>query len=136
MKIDNLELNDISSDDIWLLNDGHCFKHQVINLCHLEQSSSKLPFEFVAGNIETLIKIIDQHGGYTLIPELVSLDLNPDKQLQVKAFSKTHPLREISLIYTRKYEKTKLIQALIGKIRQYIPEKMKKANGRKIVEWR
>lgn len=137
MRNTHLVLNDISNDDIWLLNDGHCFKHQIINLCHLEhQTSSKLPFEFVGGNIETLIKIINQNGGYTLIPELASLDMPAEQQQQVKSFSKTHPLREISLIYTRKYEKARLIKALAGNIRQHIPAHMLQANGRQIVEWR
>ena len=72
------------------------------------------------------MNIINQEGGYTLIPELAVLDkLNVN---QVKSFSHIKPLREVSLVYTRKYVKTKLIELLSEFIKQSIPQHLLDSN--------
>lgn len=135
-KFKELQVSDLKGKDIWLLNDGHCFKHQVVNFCHLENTKpSNLPFEFIGGSIETLIKIVDKDGGYTLIPELAAMDM-PYRQAQIKPFAAPRPLREVSLIYTRKYQKIRLINALASTIKQSVPQNMWKATNGEIVEWR
>lgn len=137
MQLSSLSLSDISGNDIWLLNDGHCFRHQVLNLCGQQQGTlSQLPFEFTGGHLDTLIKIIDRDGGYTLVPELMALDMGAKQRKQLRSFAPQRPLREVSLIYTRKYEKAKLITALAASIRQHVPQRMWKAQGGHIVKWR
>jgi LysR family hydrogen peroxide-inducible transcriptional activator len=132
-----IKIKDIASSDIWLLNDGHCFRHQVINLCKLnEQEQSKLPFEFEGGSLETLIKIIDKEGGFTLIPELAGIEMGVNKKDQISSFSNILPLREVSLVYTRKYEKAKLLQVLAETIKLSVPESLLNKERGSIVEWR
>ena len=132
-----IKTKDIHTNDIWLLNDGHCFRNQVVNLCKINKSeNSNLPFEFAGGNIDTLLKIIDKEGGYTLIPELASMEMNSSKKKQVSKFSNITPLREVSLIYTRKYEKAKFIDLLAEAIKSSIPKSLLNKNRGTIVEWR
>jgi LysR family hydrogen peroxide-inducible transcriptional activator len=60
---------------VWLLNQGHCFRSQVLNLCNgHEQSCSRRGFAYESGSIETLKRMVDRHYGYTLVPELSVLD--------------------------------------------------------------
>jgi LysR family transcriptional regulator, hydrogen peroxide-inducible genes activator len=121
--------------EIWLLGDGHCFRNQVINFCEIREfKSSHLPFEFEGGSIDTLMKIIDKEGGYTLIPELAVME--KADSTQVKSFSKMKPLREVSLIYTRKFAKTRLIELLAASIKNAIPEKLLNKERGLLVEWR
>jgi LysR family hydrogen peroxide-inducible transcriptional activator len=132
-----IQINDIATPDIWLLNDGHCFRHQVVNLCNLPYiESDNLPFEFEGGSLDTLMKIIDKEGGYTLIPELASLDIPVDKIHQVKHFTNYVPLREVSLVTTRQFAKTKLIQLLGETIIDSVPKDLLDKERGTIVEWR
>lgn len=132
-----VNVNQIKPDDIWLLNDGHCFRHQVVNLCDFNpQSTASLPFEFEGGSIDTLMKIIDIEGGYTLIPELTYLDLQESKKDQVRKFENIIPLREVSLVFTRKFEKTSVISKLAEEIKRSIPETLLDSKRGTRVAWK
>jgi len=132
-----IEVKDIALPNIWLLSDGHCFRHQVVNLCNLDSThNNSLPFDFQSGSLETIIKIIDKEGGFTLIPELAGLEIKDLKENNLRYFSSITPLREVSLVYTRQYAKTKLIELLATDIRSSIPNHiLDKARGT-LVEWR
>lgn len=132
-----IDIKDIATPEIWLLSDGHCFRHQVVNLCNVQNfESDALPFEFEGGNLDTLMRIIDKEGGYTLIPELSGMDLPDDKKNQVRKFHDITPLREVSLVYTRKFAKTRLIESLAETIKNSIPKYMMDKNRGTIVEWK
>ncbi len=132
-----IKIKDIATPDIWLLSDGHCFRHQVVNLCDLhDMETGKLPFEFEGGSLETLMKIIDREGGFTLIPELAGREVDENRKKQVRRFSNIVPLREVSLVYTRRYAKTKMIETLAGSIRQSVPGEMLHKERGTVVEWR
>ena len=132
-----IKIKDIATPEIWLLNDGHCFRHQIVNLCDLQNiESDSLPFEFEGGSLDTLMKIIDNEGGYTLIPELAGIDLAEDKHNQLKHFSNIAPLREVSLVTTRQFAKTKSISLLAKSIRDSIPPILLDMKRGTIVEWK
>ena len=93
---------DIVTSDIWMLGNGHCFRNQVVNLCEMSASQHKnLPFEFESNSLETLMRIVDVEGGFTLIPELALQYMSPEKKKQVRSIANTKPLREVSVIYSR-----------------------------------
>jgi LysR family hydrogen peroxide-inducible transcriptional activator len=132
-----VNVKQIKTDDIWLLTDGHCFKHQVVNLCDIDHyKNSDLPFEFEGGNLDTLIKIIDKEGGYTLIPELAMHDMTEVRKKQVRHFENIVPLREVSLVFTRKYQKSRLIEELAREIKASVPPEVLPHDRGTLVEWR
>mgnify|MGYP000204223710 len=104
---------DIVTSDIWMLGNGHCFRNQVVNLCEMSASQHKnLPFEFESNSLETLMRIVDVEGGFTLIPELALQYMSPEKKKQVRSIANTKPLREVSVIYSRHFTKQRLITLL------------------------
>jgi LysR family hydrogen peroxide-inducible transcriptional activator len=132
-----IQIKDIASPELWLLSDGHCFRNQVINLCDLQNmESDTLPFDYAGGSIDTLIKIIDKEGGFTLIPELAGLELKGERKKQLRHFSNLVPLREVSLVYTRQFAKTKLINSLAECILKSIPQHLPDKSRGTLVEWR
>jgi LysR family transcriptional regulator, hydrogen peroxide-inducible genes activator len=130
-------IRDVESPEIWLLSDGHCFRDQVINLCSVSKlPNNDLPFEFEGGSLETLIKIIDREGGFTLVPGLAVLEFSDEKLQQVKSFSGYTPLREVSLVFSRNFAKDRLIRLLFEEVRASVPDYMlDKARG-DVVEWK
>ncbi len=136
LKQEVIEVKDIATSEIWMLGDGHCFRNQVINLCEMHSMQhQELPFEFESNSLETLMKIIDREGGFTLIPELATQYMSAEKLKQVKSFTNLHPLREVSLVYSRHYSKNKLLNLLGEHIKKMIPTAYLEKNRGTIVEW-
>ncbi len=134
---EKIAVKDIATPEIWLLSDGHCFRHQVINLCSFKGASNEaLPFHFEAGSLETLMNIIDKEGGMTLIPELATVGMSEARFDHVRSFSDINPLREVSLVYSRHFAKHKLIELLWKEIVAATPEKLLQKDRGTIVEWR
>ena len=126
---------DIVTSDIWMLGNGHCFRNQVVNLCEMSASQHKnLPFEFESNSLETLMRIVDVEGGFTLIPELAYM--SPEKKKQVRSIANTKPLREVSVIYSRHFTKQRLITLLCDEIKSVVPAHMLKRDRGMIVEWK
>jgi LysR family transcriptional regulator, hydrogen peroxide-inducible genes activator len=126
---------DIDVDRLWLLEEGHCLRSQVINLCELkkrEVESHNLDYE--AGSIETLKKIVDLSKGITILPELAVKELHRSQLSQIHYFKPPAPVREISLVTYHHFIKTRLIEALREEILKTIPEKMKYAKKRHVAE--
>jgi len=136
LKKEEISLKDIATSEIWMLGDGHCFRDQVVNLCAMSGGQNhNLPFEFESNSLETLMKIVDVEGGFTLIPELALQYMSEAKKRQVKSFSKNKPLREVSVIYSRHYTKQRLINLLCDELREIVPTHMLDAKRGVVVEW-
>ena len=62
-----LNVADMPLDQLWVLQEGHCIRNQIFNFCGKASSYNHV---YEAGSIDTLVRIVDRNGGYTLIPEL------------------------------------------------------------------
>ena len=98
--------------DILLLEDGHCFKESVLNLCGTMRTDNKKSFQLASGSFDTLIKLTKEGLGMTLLPYLHTLDLNEKDKSHLREFKKPAPAREVSLIYHKSQLKMQLIEAL------------------------
>ena len=118
---------DIDPNKLWLLEEGHCFRSQIVNLCELRKASVEgSHFEYEAGSIETLKRMVELNDGITIVPELATLNFS-GKQLQlIRHFKKPSPMREVSLVTHRDFVKKRLIDALKNAIENCIPDKIRK----------
>ncbi|MBL7741506.1 MAG: hydrogen peroxide-inducible genes activator [Chitinophagaceae bacterium] len=118
---------DIDPSKLWLLEEGHCFRSQIMNLCELQKASKEgHSFEYEAGSIETLRRMVELTDGITILPELATMDLNAKQQLQLRQFRRPAPMREVSLVVHRDFVKKRLIEILKKEIIAAVPEKIKK----------
>ena len=109
---EKLEVNNLDIEDILLLEDGHCFRDGIINLCKTSKNNSQDKFQLESGSFETLIKLSDEGLGMTLLPYLHTLDLLPSQKLRLRYFSEPPPAREVSVIYSKSELKMQIINAL------------------------
>ena len=109
---DKLTTEDLNIDDILLLEDGHCFKDSVINLCRSLKAYEDAAFKLESGSFNTLLKLSKEGLGMTLLPYLHTLDLNEDDKKYLKEFENPTPAREVALIYHKSQLKMQLIEAL------------------------
>lgn len=107
-----LEISDLNVDEILLLQDGHCFRDGILNLCKNNSNNTENKFQIESGSFETLIKLADEGLGITLLPYLHTLDLKENDKLKLKHFVEPKPAREISLIFPKNELKIHIIDAL------------------------
>jgi LysR family hydrogen peroxide-inducible transcriptional activator len=123
-----VKYSSLTFDDIWLLEEGHCLRHQVLDVCAPKgktlDSGSRRRFKFESGSLETLKSIVSSYGGYTLLPQLAATSLKPNTVLI--PFERPIPAREIGLVYRREHYKGKMIEALGEAILESIPSEVRK----------
>ena len=105
-------IDDLDLDTILLLQDGHCFRNGILNLCKNNKYIADSHFQIESGSFETLIKLADEGLGTTLLPYLHTLDLNDKNKTKLRPFKDPKPAREVSLIYPKNELKIHIINAL------------------------
>lgn len=108
----SLNPEDLSTDDLLLLEDGNCFKDSVLNICSSDLNKNKRPFVLESGSFDTLIELTKEGMGMTLLPYLHTLNLNDKDKSQLRFFLEPAPAREVSLIYHKSQLKQQMIEAL------------------------
>ena len=123
-----LSANDMPLDKLWVLEEGHCLRNQVFNFCTEKPIQSST---YEAGSIDTLIKIVDLNGGYTVIPEL-HIDLLNDKQkLNLREIVRPEATREISVVIRHDFVREGVLNAVAECVKQIIPSHMLDARLKK-----
>jgi LysR family hydrogen peroxide-inducible transcriptional activator len=121
----DVSVADLERDALWLLEDGHCFRNQMVHLCGLRHRGVMDNVRFEAGSFETLRALIDQSGGYTLVPESFARTLPaPVRLARVRPFRDPVPTREVSLIASRSHWKTEILDALAAVLRALAPRSL------------
>ena len=110
-KVD-IEVSDLNLDEILLLQDGHCFRDGILNLCKNQNYSNNSSFQLESGSFETLIRLADEGLGTTLLPYLHTLELKEKDKLKLRHFKEPKPAREVSLIFPKTELKIHIIEAL------------------------
>ncbi len=125
--------SEIDPEKLWLLEEGHCFRSQILNLCELRRSKDD-HFRYETGNIETLKRMVDKSDGLTILPELAVMEFNKNQLKLVKQIKEPRPAREVSLVTHRDHLKTKLIETLKAEVLQIVPAPMQQLKNKKVVE--
>ena len=103
---------DLDISDILLLQDGHCFRDGVVNLCKSPKNLQTEHFQIQSGSFETLVNLSDEGLGMTLLPYLNTQSLDKRKEDNLRHFKKPSPAREISLIYHKSELKMQITEVL------------------------
>jgi len=126
--------HDIDLEEIWILNEGHCMRNQVLNICQRRKSTQSFQhFEYNTGSVETLKRMVDKNNGATILPELALTELSKDQLKKIRYFKSPEPAREISLVIQRNFLKRRLVEALHKEIYDYVPKAMRSKKKKEIV---
>lgn len=126
---------DLDVKEVWLLNEGHCMRNQVLNICRDKFTMGEYKnLEYNTGSVETLKRMVDLNEGYTILPELSLQDLSTRQLNMVRYFKAPEPVREISLVTHRYFIKQALIEAFKKEILAHVPEKMRAQKNKKVIE--
>ena len=107
-----IDVSDLDIEDMLLLEDGHCFRDGVINLCKAFKDHTDDAFQLESGSIETLMKLSNEGLGMTLLPYLHTLDVSEKTKENIHYFNSPSPAREVSIIYHKSELKMQIIEAM------------------------
>ena len=110
---------DLGKRQLWVMPEGHCFRTQVLTYCRAGQGRPTGPVHFESGSFQTLISLVDDGLGATVIPALVARCLPKNKrEQQLRALVSPSPVREIGLVHSRKDLRRRVNEALALLIRE------------------
>lgn len=118
----SLDENDLNMAQLWMLDEVHCFRTQILHLCKMKKRQPDASiFSYEAGSIDTLINIVDNYEGITVIPEMAIDNLNDTQKKKVRPFKNTTPVREISLVTRKEYLRQRLLDIIAQEIKSAVP---------------
>ena len=131
----SIEPDDIDMEEIWILNDGHCMREQVLNICQRRRATKGFQhFEYNTGSVETLKRMVEQNSGATILPELALSDLSDKQMDKVRYFKSPEPVREVSIVIQKNYLKRRMIEALKAEILEFVPKRMRSKKKKEVME--
>ena len=116
-----LQTAELPAEGVWVLREGYCPNRGIFPFCNAP-AGRKAVYE--VGSVETLIKIVDENGGYAIIPELHVPLLDSRQQANVRVLSDPEPFREIAFVVHRNFVRERLLNILADAIKTVIPSTM------------
>ncbi len=129
----NIDAEDLEEENIWLLNEGHCMRSQVLNICRTTKDNRLQGLTYNTGSVETLIRMVDRNDGATLLPELALAELSNKQLTKVRSFKSPEPVREISLVTHKNFIKKRMLNAFREEIMAVIPKTMKQRKKKDVI---
>ena len=120
--------SDLASEQLWLLDEGHCFRDQMLRFCQL-QSAKVSQLAYRLGSMETFMRMVESGKGTTFIPELAVEQLSEGQRKLVHPFAIPIPTRQLVMITNKTFVRDTLLKALAEDIRLSVPKAMLTLKG-------
>lgn len=116
-KPENLE-----HENMWIMKEAQCLRDSAFSFC---KARSKGHHIYESGSIETLIRIVDENGGFTIIPEMHLEFLNEAQRKNVRKIEGDYlSQRRISLYIREDYIKERMLNTIINSMKEFMPAQM------------
>ncbi len=130
-----LDAKNLHTEELLLLNEGHCFRDQVLKICG-DYKRMNRRFTYESGSLEALKKLVDKNGGMTLLPSLATNDMDSVSALKLRYFKEPVPVREVSMVTHRNFVKSGLARALYTEILESIPPFVNIKKHGEVIRWK
>lgn len=124
---EEVDLSEVDINAVWLLENIHCLRGQIIKLCQMKREQDKAKttkIKYESGSMDTLINIVDYNGGLTVIPEMTAMGLPEDKQGNLRRLKGDTAVREVSLIVSQDFVRQKMANEIVEMIKKSVPKSM------------
>lgn len=125
---DSIKTSDLSAEDLWLLDEGHCFRDQLVKFCQLKSASNSKRI-YSLGSMETFMRMVEGGRGVTFIPELACHQLSAAQKELVRPFAIPIPVREIILMTTSHFFRDSIRELIEKSVRKCVPQEMLKMDN-------
>lgn len=115
---------DINDERLWLLDEGHCFRDQLMRFCQMEKVKLHQA-AYRLGSLETFMRMVESGNGITFIPELATLQLCDSQKELLRPFAIPKPTREIVWITRKDFLRHTIAEIIINSIKESVPKEMR-----------
>ncbi|MGK7391250.1 MAG: LysR substrate-binding domain-containing protein [Candidatus Cyclobacteriaceae bacterium M2_1C_046] len=129
-----IDASELNPQEIWILQEGHCFREQVLNICGAKEGHAG-NFSYRSGSLEALKRLVDKYGGITLLPELAVEDFDANSIKHLRRIKPPKPVREVSLAVHENFAKITLIKKLVSVIQNSLPFNLQDKNNFKLIRY-
>lgn len=117
----SLETMEMTSEDVWVLRESYCPRSGALPFCHINTSRNAV---YEAGSIETLLKVVDENGGYSIIPELHIPLLCEDQKRHIRPLTNPEPARIVAFVIREDFVRERMLNILLEAIKSIVPKDM------------
>lgn len=119
----NIKTSDLNNEFLWLLDEGHCFRDQLVKFCNLK-SANESKSKYSLGSIETFMRMVESGQGVTFIPELALNQLSDQQKELVRPFALPIPVRDVVLLTTKNFVRHSIAELIIKSVKENVPQGM------------
>ena len=119
----SIKTSDLADEYLWLLDEGHCFRDQLVKFCHLKSATASKK-AYSLGSIETFMRMVESGKGVTFIPELALYQLSESQKKLVRPFAIPVPTRDVVMITSPNFIRTSIKELVENEVKMSVPENM------------
>lgn len=119
----HIRTSEVDPSQLWLLDEGHCFRDQLLRFCQLRRDI-KPQLSYRKGSLQTFMHMVERGMGMTFIPELSLETLTSQQRDLVRPFAMPRPCRPIVLCTRPDYARRALVDKIIELTLSAIPVRM------------
>lgn len=119
-----ITISEIDPKNFWLLEEGHCMRNQVLEICDVNQIqiNPALNINFKAGSIDSLLRFVRANNGKTLLPYLATLEIQESEKQHLCFFEDPAPSRTVGLVVHSHFAKKKILKVLQKELVQVVED--------------
>jgi LysR family hydrogen peroxide-inducible transcriptional activator len=110
---------DLMDGEMWTLRSFHECYPQLGDIIHRD-TRHRTTLE--VGSLSTLISLIDENGGYTILPQFYTTRLTPEQQRNIRPINGGKFFRSVSLIIRSDYLRERMLNIVADLIKRIVPE--------------
>lgn len=112
----------LEHESMWIMKEAQCLRDSAFSFCKAHAKGHRI---YEAGSIETLIRIVDENGGYTIIPEMHLPFLTEKQRQNVRKIEGDHlSQRRVSLYIKEDYIRQRMLNTIVDTLKSYMPDGM------------
>lgn len=121
-KLPTFKPENLEHESMWIMREAQCLRDSAFSFC---KARSKGHHIYEAGSIDTLIRIVDENGGFTIIPEMHLPFLSERQRANVRKIEGDHlSQRRISLYIKDDFIQQRLLNTITDTLKEYLPKGM------------
>jgi LysR family hydrogen peroxide-inducible transcriptional activator len=107
---------------MWIMRDAQCLRDSAFSFCKARTKGRRV---YEAGSIDTLIRIVDENGGFTIIPEMHLPFLSDAQRENVRRIEGDYlSQRRVSLYIREDYIRQAMLNTITKTLLRFMPEGM------------
>lgn len=119
----------LEHEQMWIMKESQCLRDSAFSFCKARNVGKRI---YEAGSIETLIRIVDENGGFTIIPEMHLPLLTARQRENVRRIEGDYlSRRRVSMYIAEDCIRERMLNSIVEALAAIVPADMMEARLKK-----